>query len=198
MRGDPVVILAGSHVGCFELFSNDHVRSISDLRGKTVAVSELSAPDHLFLSVIITHVGLDPRKDVEWVTHPRAEAMRLLAEGKIDALLNFPPVPHELRARKVGRVLVNSNEDRPWVQYFCCMVAANREFVSKHPVATKRVVRALMKGADICAREPERTARFLVDKGYAASYDGEQTAGSRPLARGRSLRRSPHQGELCR
>ena len=35
MRGDPVVILAGFHVGCFELFSNDHVRSISDLRGKT-------------------------------------------------------------------------------------------------------------------------------------------------------------------
>jgi NitT/TauT family transport system substrate-binding protein len=169
--GDPVVILTGSHVGCFELFSNDHVRSISDLRGKTVAVSELGAPDHLFLSVIITHVGLDPRQDVKWVTHPRAEAMRLLAEGKIDALLNFPPVPQELRARKVGRVLVNSNVDRPWVQYFCCMVAANREFVSKHPIATKRVVRALMKGADICAREPERTARFLVDKGYAASYD---------------------------
>ena len=23
------------------------------------------------------------------------------------------------------------------VQYFCCMLAANREFVRKHPVATK-------------------------------------------------------------
>jgi NitT/TauT family transport system substrate-binding protein len=51
------------------------------------------------------------------------------------------------------------------------MVAANRDFVRKHPVATKRAVRAIAKGADICAREPERTARVLVDKGYAASYD---------------------------
>jgi NitT/TauT family transport system substrate-binding protein len=51
------------------------------------------------------------------------------------------------------------------------MVAANRDFVRKHPAATKRAVRAIAKGADICAREPERTARFLVDKGYTASYE---------------------------
>ena len=51
------------------------------------------------------------------------------------------------------------------------MVAANRDFVRKYPVATKRALRALAKSADICALEPERTARFLVDKGYTAQYD---------------------------
>jgi NitT/TauT family transport system substrate-binding protein len=169
--GDPIVVLAGSHVGCFELFGTERVRAIRDLRGKTVAISELGSADHLFLSVIISHVGLDPHRDVTWVTHPRAEAMRLLAEGKIDALLNFPPVPQELRARKVGHVILNSALDRPWSQYFCCMMAANRDFVRKHPVATKRAVRAFTKAADVCALEPERTARFLVDKGYTQSYD---------------------------
>jgi NitT/TauT family transport system substrate-binding protein len=51
------------------------------------------------------------------------------------------------------------------------MVTANREFVQKYPVATKRTVRAFLKAADICANEPERVARFVVAKGYAPSYD---------------------------
>ena len=97
--------------------------------------------------------------------------MQLLAEGKIDAFLGFPPEPQELRAKQIGHVVVNSTLDRPWSQYFCCMVVGNREFVRKHPVATKRALRAILKATDICGREPERAARLLVDKGYTTSYD---------------------------
>jgi NitT/TauT family transport system substrate-binding protein len=169
--GDPIVFLAGAHVGCFELFGSDRVRAIRDLKGKTVAVTQEGSPDYLFLSAILAHIGLDPRRDIRWVAHPPATAIELLAAGKIDALLNFPPVPQELRARRIGRLVLNSATDRPWSQYFCCMVAGNRDFVRHHPVAAKRAVRALMKSADICALEPERTARNLVGKGYAARED---------------------------
>jgi NitT/TauT family transport system substrate-binding protein len=50
------------------------------------------------------------------------------------------------------------------------VVAANRQFVAQHPVATKRALRAFVKAADMCAREPERVARFLVAKGYETRY----------------------------
>jgi NitT/TauT family transport system substrate-binding protein len=169
--GDPIVILAGVHVGCFELFGTNRVRSIRDLKGKTVAIPELGSPYHIFLATMAAYVGLDPRKDINWVMHPPVEAMRLLAEEKIDAFLSFPPGPQELRAKKIGHVVVNSMMDRPWSQYFCCMVAGNKEFVRKHPVATKRALRAILKAADVCAREPERVARFLVEKGYTKNYD---------------------------
>jgi len=36
--GDPLVILAGIHVGCFQLFGGERVRAIRDLKGKTVAL----------------------------------------------------------------------------------------------------------------------------------------------------------------
>jgi NitT/TauT family transport system substrate-binding protein len=170
-KNDPIVILAGVHVGCFEVFGNNQVRAIRDLKGKTVAVPSLGGPQHVFLSTMGAYVGLNPNKDIKWVVHPFHETMRLLAEGKIDAFLGFPPQPQELRAKKIGHVIMNSMMDRPWSQYFCCMVNANREFVRKHPVATKRVLRAILKGADICAREPERVARFLVDKGYTENYE---------------------------
>jgi NitT/TauT family transport system substrate-binding protein len=117
------------------------------------------------------YVGLDPSRDITWLTLPPVESMRRLEEGSIDAFLGFPPEPQTLRARHVASVVVNSALDKPWAQYFCCMVTGNRQFVQKHPVATKRALRAILKAADLCAEQPERTARLLVDKGYAPQYD---------------------------
>jgi NitT/TauT family transport system substrate-binding protein len=169
--GDPILILAGEHVGCFELFGTHRIRTIRDLRGKTVAVPAFDSSRYVFFASMVAYVGLDPRKDINFVTHPGPESIRLLAEGKIDAYLGFPPEPQELREKKVGHVLVNSAVDRPWSQYFCCMLAGNREFVRKHPVATKRALRAILKAADLCALEPERVARFIVDKGFTERYE---------------------------
>jgi NitT/TauT family transport system substrate-binding protein len=170
-QADPIVILAGVHIGCFELFGTERVRAIRDLKGKTVAVPDPHTGPITFLASMVAYVGLDPQKDITWVTHPPAEAKQLLAEGKIDAFLGFPPDPQELRAKKIGHVVVNSAVDRPWSQYFCCLATGNREFVRKHPAATKRALRAILKADQVCALEPERVARLLVDKGITPSYD---------------------------
>jgi NitT/TauT family transport system substrate-binding protein len=167
--GDALVLLGGVHVGCFELFATGRVRTIRDLKGNTVAVFGIQSGQHVFLASMMTQVGLDPRTDVTWVVHPPDEAKRLLAEGKIDAYLGFPPDPQELRAKKVGHVIVNSAVDRPWSQYFCCMVSANREFVQKHPVAAKRALRAILKSDQICALEPERAVRAFLGRGFKAN-----------------------------
>ena len=66
---------------------------------------------------------------------------------------------------------VNSATDRPWSQYFCCMLFSRTEFVQKYPVATKRIVRAFLKATDLCANEPERVARLMVDQGFTPRYD---------------------------
>jgi NitT/TauT family transport system substrate-binding protein len=121
--GDPIVLISGAHIGCFELFGTERVRAIRDLKGKTVAIRHVGNPDHTFLASILVYIGLDPHRDVHWVTHPPAEAIQLLSEGKIDAFMGFPPMSQELRARQIGHVLLNSSVDRPWSQYFCCLVA---------------------------------------------------------------------------
>ena len=169
--GDPIVFVAGVHVGCFSLFGTDRVRSIRDLKGKTVAVTDLGSGRHVFLASAMAYVGLDPRKDVNFAVHSAAESMRLLAEGKIDAYQAFSEEVQELRAKKIGHVVLDSTMDRPWSQYFCCMMAMNREFARKYPVATKRALRAILKAANVCALEPDRAARLIVDKGYAQDYD---------------------------
>jgi NitT/TauT family transport system substrate-binding protein len=51
------------------------------------------------------------------------------------------------------------------------MLAGNREFVRRYPVATKRVLRAYLKAADLCATEPTGAAQQLVDRGFTPRYD---------------------------
>jgi NitT/TauT family transport system substrate-binding protein len=169
--GGAVTVLTGVHVGCFELFGKEGIRSIGDLKGKTVGVAALGSSDHLFVSVMAAQIGLDPANDIHWVTSQSPTPAELFADGKIDACLGLPPVPQELRARNIGHVVVNSAMDRPWSEYFCCMLAGHREYVRQYPIATKRVVRAILKGADFCASEPAAAAQRLIDARFADRYD---------------------------
>jgi NitT/TauT family transport system substrate-binding protein len=186
--GEPLKILTGIHAGCFELFGTERVRTIKDLKGRTVAVPGLGSSHYLYVASIAAYVGLNPQRDIRFVTPPVEEAAKLLATGKIDAVIGFPPISQELRAAKIGHVVVDSRVDKPWSQYFCCMLVANRDFVRRNPVATKRAMRAILKANDICAREPERVAQRLVDWGYATRYDfAVQALRELPYARWRDF-----------
>src|SRR5262249_60185843 len=100
--GDPATILAGGHVGCFELVGTDRVRSIRDLKGKVVAA--LGSAERVFLSAMAAYVGLDPQRDITWVTNTTADPVALLTEGKIDAIMAFPPRTQGLPARQTGKL----------------------------------------------------------------------------------------------
>jgi NitT/TauT family transport system substrate-binding protein len=169
--GRPVVLLSGVHGGCYELFGNNGVQTIRDLRNRKVAIGLVGAADHIYIASMMAYVGMDPRKDVNWVvTGTFTGPMEYFIDGRADAFMGFPPHPQQVRARKIGHVIVNTAEDRPWSRHLCCMIVGHREFVRRNPIATKRVVRAILKAADICARDPERAARYMVNKGYEADY----------------------------
>lgn len=169
-NGVPIVGLAGVHSGCYELFAHESFRSIAELRGKKIAIQGLNSDGHQYLAIMAAQVGLDPKTDFDWVIPPDGNALEVFARGEADAFLAFPPEPQELRDRHVGRVIISTVQDKPWSQYFCCLLFGAKDFVSNHPIATKRYLRALLKAADICGDEPERVARQLTDDGFAR-YD---------------------------
>jgi NitT/TauT family transport system substrate-binding protein len=169
--GLPITAVAGLHAGCYELFAREPIRRIGDLKGRRVGIQTLSNSGHLYLSIMARHVGLDPKEDIEWVVPADGNAMELFAAGETDAFLGFPPEPQELRARGFDRVILSTLADRPWSQYFCCMIYGNRAWVRDHPVATKRFLRAVFKAAEFCQAEPENAAQRLADGGFAPRYD---------------------------
>ncbi|MGH6918084.1 MAG: ABC transporter substrate-binding protein, partial [Geminicoccaceae bacterium] len=169
-NGVPITGLSGVHSGCYELFAHEPIRTLSELRGKRVAIQDLNSDGYYYLAIMAAHVGLDPKTDFHWITSPDGKPMELFAEGKADAFLAFPPEPQELRARNIGRVLISTVQDKPWSQYLCCVLYSSRDFVRDHPIATKRYLRAVLKAADYCADEPEKAARRLVAAGSRYEY----------------------------
>jgi NitT/TauT family transport system substrate-binding protein len=170
-RGKRITMLAGVHVGCFELFTREGINSVADLKGKSVGTQGLGSSAHVFISAMAALVGLDPAKDINWVTSAEPKPIDLFLDGKVDAFLGFPPEPQRLRTQGVSHVIVNSAQDRPWSQYFCCMLVGNPEFVRTKPNTAKSVVRAMLRATDLCLSEPTRVARRVVDRGFTPNYD---------------------------
>ena len=122
-NGAPMTLVAGVHLGCYELIAHDHVRSITGLKGTTVGWSPSFVSSRHLVALMAKFVGLDPDKDIHWVDDAKADPMALFVDRKIDAFLTGPPQSLQLRDRRSGHTLVNSATDRPWSQYCCCTVS---------------------------------------------------------------------------
>jgi NitT/TauT family transport system substrate-binding protein len=169
--GVPIKVLTGLHSGCLELIANDSIHSITDLRNKRVGVTVFNLSAHTWLILMAAYVGLDPVNDIQWVESKEATPAELFVGGKIDAFLAAPPNAQKMRARKIGHTILDNAVDRPWSQYFCCMISGSADYVNRYPVATKRVLRAILKAADLCASDRQWVARQLVDRGFLPEYD---------------------------
>lgn len=170
--GTPIKVLAGLHAGCVEMFASERVKDLRDLAGKRIVITGQGGPEHIFLSSVVAYVGLDPARDVEWVSEPNYGAWpELLEAGEVDVVNAFPPQNLVLREKGFKHVILNTTTDDPWRHFFCCMVAARSEFVDKYPVATKRAIRAFVKANQLCEAEKELSARLLVERGATDRYD---------------------------
>ena len=169
--GAPVTVLTGVHSGCLELIANESVNSVAELRGRRIGVFYANSNPHVLVTLMTAYIGLDPGKDFQWITNEKISPKDLFIEGEIDAFLAVPPETQELRARKIGHTILDTTVDRPWSQYYCCVLAGHADYVSKYPVATKRVMRALLKAIDLCATSPKLAAQQLVDGKFTDRYD---------------------------
>ena len=173
-RGGQIKLLAGLHVGCVEVFANDSVRSITDLKGARLLSDTEEGDPRRFLSAVLAYVGLDPERDVEWVYAPTSDWMSLFANGDVDVVRAFPPMTYDLHEKGIGHVIMNTTRDDPWRHFYCCMIAARDEFVQKYPIATKRALRAFAKAQQACSNDKEGSARRLVELGATDRLDYAQ------------------------
>jgi len=175
--GDQIVVLAGLHSSAFELWGNESVQSLRDLKGKRIWGAKGNAADvrYSLWAALLAYVGIDLEHEVEFVELSGADIIAEVLAGTIDAWTvtrpNSTPF-RKLNLSPYAHVIIDGAVDPPWSQYFGGMVTANRDFVEKHPAATKRALRAILKATDVCAREPERAAQYLVDGGFTSrTYD---------------------------
>jgi NitT/TauT family transport system substrate-binding protein len=173
-NGEPLVMLGGAHVACFQIIAASHVRDLSDMRGRRLGMFEADPQpsDFAFLTSIMQHIGLTAGEDFELAAIPDGGAgnprIHVLSQG-FDAFMTLAPVTPELYGEG-AHVILDSLVDDPWHRQLCCLVNARREFVEEYPIATRRALRAILRGIDRCAREPEAVARLIVEEGLLPTY----------------------------
>lgn len=163
--GVPIVALAGIHSGCQEFWAAPGITSIRDLRGKRIGVFAKSTVDQFFgfFATTLAYVGIDPLKDVNFfeVDGAYPELMKAFQDGRSDAFVAAAEGAAVLRRspRVPSTKILDQSVDKPWSQYVCCMLVANRDWTRKNPIATKRVTRAVMRAADATVKDRPRAAR---------------------------------------
>src|SRR5262249_59853048 len=93
-----------------------------ELLFKVNGAQALGSSAQVFLGALAAGIGLDPARDIRWVTDPDEKPLELFAAGKIDAHLPTPPHPQELPARGLRHLGPHSAGDRPCSPYFRCIL----------------------------------------------------------------------------
>ena len=91
--GASITLLSGVHVGCFELFGNEGVRSITDLKGKSVGVLGFGSSQHVYAALMAAYVGLDPTKDIHWAITRRPSRRSFTKKARSTHLWAFRRSP---------------------------------------------------------------------------------------------------------
>jgi NitT/TauT family transport system substrate-binding protein len=169
--GLPIMTLAGIHPGCFELFAVPGIAGIGDLRGRTIAVTAKNASDQFygFFTILLAYIGVAP-SEVNFIEiGPDVNALRdAFVDGRSEAFIApaaSGPALHR-NPKNPGKVILDTTMDKPWSQYYCCQLVANRDWARRYPVATKRVTRAVCRAADLVAKDRKAAAHQYVASGF--------------------------------
>ena len=120
------------------------IRLGTDLRGKTFALNtvELNSSTGLVFQAVVRHFGLDPMRDVKWISAADSPALfALVQQGLADATFLVPPWPQ--KARTAGmRVLFRAGDvySAPLAG-----LSTQRRRVKENSEQIRRMLRALVR-----------------------------------------------------
>jgi NitT/TauT family transport system substrate-binding protein len=174
--GTPLVALAGMHTGCIMVFARAGINSISDFRGKTIAINtktvtilgkSVPSTEYGFLLSLLAYIGIQP-SDLSFVeVGASGNVITPFIDGKVDAIFTAAAGGPLLMAdpKNPGHVILDSSADKPWSQNYCCLLVTSRDWYSAHPVAAKRMTRAILRATDAAKKDLRGAAKATADKG---------------------------------
>ncbi|MDI3522496.1 MAG: NitT/TauT family transport system substrate-binding protein [Bacillota bacterium] len=138
------------------ILAKDDIKSVADLKGKTVAL-EVGSTSHLFLLTALQQAGLSDQ-DVKIAQMSAADAGAAFVSGKVDAAVTWEPWLSKAVAQKKGHVLLSS-QDLPGI--IVDSVSLRSDFVAAHPEAVQGFVAALAEAMDYYKANPDEAAALM-------------------------------------
>lgn len=131
---------------------NAAIKSVADLKGKTVAVPGHSTVQDFLLRKALKNAGLEPSAVNIIVVKP-PEMIGALRTGQIDAFIAWEPHPAKADTMGVGQNLATSAG--MWPGHPCCVLVCDKRFLTENPEKVRAVVAAHLDATDFIHRNPE-------------------------------------------
>ena len=154
-RGLPLkAIFYGADQPMYYLVAQKDIRSVAELRGKRIGVSQFGGTSDLSARLALKHYGVEPEKDALLI-QIGAEGTRMAAlrAGSVSAII--VPVPAVAVLRREGYNEVSFVGDV--VEFASNGYSTTDQRIKEHPQEVKKVVRALYRGLRYAKENPEGT-----------------------------------------
>jgi NitT/TauT family transport system substrate-binding protein len=174
-QGFDVKITTAVHGGCMRLLAakGNGVTKLEDLKGKTVGVADLGAPDKNFFSIRLARLGLDPMTDVQWRVFPPDLLPVALQKGEVQAFTLGDPLAWVIRDRD-GLAEVATNLDSDYAHRACCVLGVRGSLVRDERPVAAALTEAILEAQEFVHANPDETAAIFSP--YAPSAKVDQLA----------------------
>lgn len=171
--GLDVKLVGSSHGGCVRLVGYEPAgaTTLTQLKGKTIAVSDLNSPGKNFFSVLLVKAGLNPDKDVTWRQFP-ADMLGLAVEkGEAHAIADSDPNLALIQRRTKGLVDLATNLSGEYAAKTCCVVGVGTKLVQAERPVVASLVRAINEASEFVADYPNEAAKLYKPYSKASLED---------------------------
>ena len=161
VQGLPIKVVASYLQGGEQtLVTRSDIRSVRELKGKTVAIGSPGGSPDRNARLMLRHFGLEPEKDVKLSPGGLPEGrLARLQQGLIDATV--VPVPLDLLATKMGlNVLARAYE---LFTYPGSGLVTTTKKIKEKPDEIKRVIKVGIKSSRYIKSNRDATIQFLLD-----------------------------------
>lgn len=138
---------------------NSLIRTISDLKGKQVAIPGYSTVQDLLLRKALRESGLDP-KQVKIIVIKPPEMIGALRTDQIDAFISWEPYPAQAESMGIGKMLVSSAQI--WKDHPCCVLIVDRQFAQSNAENVTKILQAHKKSVDFIRDKPDEAVRTAI------------------------------------
>ncbi|GBQ88358.1 ABC transporter substrate-binding protein [Gluconobacter albidus] len=161
-QGFDVKLVAGLHAGCMYLMTTPPtgIKTLPDLKGKTIGVTDIGGPDRNFFSIRLKEAGIDPETDVQWRQFPADLLPLALQRGDIQAFSDADPFSYPQR-RQFGLIDIDNNMKGEWASLSCCVIGLRGSLVRNEPKVAAAVTRAILEAGAWLACNPEEAATIF-------------------------------------
>ncbi len=162
VRGLPVkLVFIASAKPQFDLISQREIRTIQDLKGKTIGISSRGGAIDLLTQLIVQKHGLVPNKDViSLVVGGQEDTVLALRTGRIAAALLTPPRPLILQREGFNR-LAYSGDYMP--SYTSGGIGVTDEKIKTSPNDVLAFVKASLRGLQFARQNRAEGMKILSD-----------------------------------